>query len=195
MVMDEATIKQLAGQMSQAMAQYEQMLKNVPPQQRAMMEKMMKKQMGNMMPKSIPTAESKLSKRGQSKTVAGYKTTHVQQKRDGQLTSEYWAVGWDKIEGGDEVQEAFLGMAKFQDNLTKAFTQGGSNPMMGMVKSMSDNMFKQMSKMNGFPVSVINYKDGTKSRESVLESIDIRTLDPEAFEPPNGYKRQRMGGR
>jgi hypothetical protein len=144
MVMDEATIKQLAGQMSQAMAQYELMLKNVPPQQRAMMEKMMKKQMGNMMPQSIPTAESKLSKGGKNKMVAGYKTTHFQEKKDGQLNNEYWVVDWDKIEGGDQVREAFLGMTKFQDNLTKAFTQGGSNPMMGMVKSMSANMFKQM---------------------------------------------------
>jgi hypothetical protein len=38
--------------------------------------------------------------------------------------------------------------------------------------------------MNGFPVLVLNYEDETKSRESILESIETRKLDPDAFEHP-----------
>ena len=192
MVLDEPTIKQLAAQMNEAMAQYQKMLESVPPQQRVMMEQMMKQQMGNMMPQMAAPEKTELSKGGKDKTISGYKTVHYQEKSSGLLENEFWVADWDKVEGGDEVKGAFLGMAKFQDELLEAMSSGGNNPLMGMVRSISDNMFKKLTEMEGFPVATTNYDRGAKSNETVLESVEKRDLEVSEFSPPKGYKRQSM---
>lgn len=193
MVMDEQTIQGLASQMNQAMAEYQKMLESVPPQQRAMMEQMMKQQMGNMMQQAAPAKESVLTKSGKNKSISGYQTIHYLEKMEGLLENEYWVTNWNNVDGGEEVMDAFKNMAKFQEELFKAFSSGGNNPLAGVLQSFSDNMFKKLNDLEGFPVAVINYDQGVKSSETILESIDKRSLEAALFSPPKGYKRQNMG--
>ncbi|MCP4202962.1 MAG: hypothetical protein GY769_13650, partial [bacterium] len=47
---------------------------------------------------------------------------------------------------------------------------------------------------NGFPVVTIGYgEDGGIEDESSLRSGRRLRIDPDAFEPPSGYKRMSMG--
>jgi hypothetical protein len=191
-LMDEATLNQLGNQMSQAMVQMNEALKNVPPEQRAMMENMMKQRMGSMMPQAQEKVPTSIEKGDKSKTIAGYKTTHYLQKKGGQLENEFWVSAWKDIEGGDEAVEAFESMSDFMEKMMSSLSQGGNNPMMA---SIDKNMFKQLKELGGFPVSSINYQNGKPSEEFTLKSAETRDLNKSTFAAPKGYKKQRMDGK
>ena len=50
-----------------------------------------------------------------------------------------------------------------------------------------------MKELGGFPVVTSEFgEDGSLEGESALRSAKRQTIDPDAFEPPSGYKRQEM---
>lgn len=190
--MDEAAITKLSNQMNQAMAQMNEALKNVPPAQRAMMEDMMKERMGALMPKAEGKIPTTLEKGTKNKTIAGYDTKHFIQKRGTQITNEFWIADWEAMKEGKDVMGAFEDMSAFLNKMMDAISQGPINFMDSM---MDDNMFQQIEELGGFPVSSINYDNGTPSKESTLESIEAKDLAKSTFTAPKGYKKQRMDGR
>ena len=190
--MDEATITKLSNQMNQAMAQMNEALKNVPPAQRAMMENMMKERMGALMPKAEEKIPTTLVKGTKNKTIAGYETQHFIQKRGNQITNEFWIADWEALKEGKDVMGAFEDMSAFLNKMMDTISQGPFNFMDSM---MEDNMFQQVEELGGFPVSSINYENGTPSRESTLESTEAKDLAKSTFAAPKGYKKQRIDGR
>lgn len=186
-VMDEETIGRLAGQVNQAMAQMQEALKDVPAEQRAMLEQMMKQRM----PEQAPPARSKreLRKAGDRAEKAGYPCVKYELLDAGRVIRELWVTDWDNIEGGDDVVDAFEGMADFFREMLDAM------PDMGQDRSgMGDNFFEHMRELGGFPVFVREFgNDGSLAGESTLRSVRRQTLDPDVFEPPSGYKRRSMG--
>lgn len=97
---------------------------------------------------------------------------------------------WSNIEGGEEAASVFEDMAGFFREMIEA--------MPGAVQSVSNsdgNIFDIMDKVDGFPVISTEYgDDGSKVVENTLVSARRQTIDPDAFEPPSGYKRQEMFG-
>ncbi len=187
-VIDEATMQQIAGQVSQAMSQMQEMLKSVPEEQRAMVEKMMKQRM----PAEAQTPErptSELRKTGDTGDKAGYPCVKYDVLRDGRKVRELWVTDWDNIEGGREVVGAFEDMADFFKELLDSvpdFGQGGPS---------ADSAFEHLKEIGGFPVVTREFDDdGSLEDESTLRSARRRTLDPAEFEPPAGYKRRSMMG-
>ena len=73
---DEQTLEGLAAQMNAAMAQMEQMLANMPAEQRAMVERMMEQggMPGMEMPGLVDLPEIEIRDTGRSETQAGYST-------------------------------------------------------------------------------------------------------------------------
>ncbi len=188
MVMDEGSIKQVAGQVSGAMAQMQEALKNVPEDKRAMVEQMMKQRMPTEAPKR-PAAE--LRKTGERGEKSGYPCVKYEVHRGGTKVRELWVTDWDNIEGGKDVVGAFEDMADFFREMLDAL------PDMGQGSGMGDNAFEHMKEIGGFPVVTREFDDdGSLEGESTLRSARRQTIDPDAFEPPAGYKRQEMfGGR
>lgn len=190
--MDEAAITKLSNQMNQAMAQMNEALKNVPPAQRAMMENMMKERMGALMPKAEDKIPTTLEKGTKNKTIAGYDTKHFIQKRGNQITNEFWIADWKAIKEGENVMGAFKEMSAFLNKMMDAISQGPINFIDSM---MDDNMFQQLEELGGFPVSTIDYDNGSPSRESTLESIEAKDFAKSTFAAPKGFKKQRIDGR
>ncbi len=59
--------------------------------------------------------------------------------------------------------------------------------------SVDDNVFEHMKELGGFPVVTRDFGDGgSLEGETALRSAKRQTIDPDAFEPPSGYKRQEM---
>ncbi len=50
-----------------------------------------------------------------------------------------------------------------------------------------------MNEIDGFPVVTRNFAGGELESESTLRSAEERDLDPDAFEPPKGYRLRSMG--
>ena len=186
MVMDAAAMREIAGQVSGAMAQMQEALKNVPEAERRKIEEMMKQRMPSQAAPQRPTSE--LRKTGERGTKNGYPCVKYDVYRDGRKVRELWVTDWDNVEGGSEVVDTFEDMADFFQELMDAlpdFGQGGDT---------ADPAFAHMKEIGGFPVVTREFDDdGSLEDESTLRSARRRTLDPSEFEPPAGYKRRTMG--
>lgn len=185
-VMDEATMKQLAGQVNSMMAQMQEALKNVPPELRATVEGAMKRQMPQEQQARAPRSE--IEKTSERATHNGYPCVKYVVSRDGRKVRELWVTDWSNLEGGSEVVEAFEGMAEFfREMLDSLPNVGRGGP------GFDDNMFEHLKELGGFPVVTREFADdGALEGETTLRSAKRQNLDPDVFEPPAGYKRQEM---
>ena len=182
-VIDEETMKALAAQINEAMSMMEQALANVPEAQRPMIEEMMMKKMPQAQKAERPKTE--LRRTGEQAEHNGYPCVRYEVVRDGRAVRELWVTDWKNIEGGSDVADLFQEMAEFfkemLDSLPKFAESGG------------DQAFEHMKEMGGFPVVTRELADdGSLESESSLRSARRQALDPDAFEPPAGYKRQEM---
>lgn len=183
-VVDEATMRELAKQINEAMAMMEQALANVPEGQRAMVEEMMRKKMPQA--QKIEPPKTELRKTGETADHNGYPCVRYEVLREGRVIRELWVTDWNNVEGGAEVADLFYEMSEFfqqmLDSLPKFADSGGS-----------DQAFAHMREMDGFPVITRELSDdGSIESESTLKSARSQDLDLDAFEPPSGYKRQEM---
>jgi hypothetical protein len=189
-VMDEATIKSLATQMSSAMAQMEEMLKGVPAEQRAMVEQMMASRgMGapGAAPKKTPT---ELRRTGERATHSGYPCVKFEVLRDSRVIREFWVTEWTNIEGGADARVAFEQMAAMMQEMLNAFSQSSFG---GMV-SIDEPMFEYMTQINGYPVVTRELNaSGAVRNETSLKSSTRKAIPASTFEPPDGYTRQNIG--
>jgi hypothetical protein len=192
MVFDRETIEQLTGQLNQAMGQMQETLKNVPPDQRALMEQTMKDRMPAQ--QAAQRSPDVVRRTNDRNTVFGYAAVRYEVWRGGRTVRELWVTDWRNIEGGQEVAALFVEMGGFLEEMTSSIPGSGASPAGGLQNSI----FTVMNEIDGFPVGVRDYReDGTIESESALRSARLQRLDPSAFEPPAGYRRQEMlgGGR
>ena len=186
MVINEAMIDELGDQLSGYEAQMREALKDVPPEQRAMVEQMMK---GRMPAPAKAPARSNVEFRntGDRDTRNGYPSVKYEATIDGRKTQEYWVTDADNIDGGDDAIEAFRAMASFLKQMRDSL------PDFGADQDANDNPFEYMQEMEGFPVVTYEYaSDGSIATESSLRSATQRTVEPAEFEPPSAYKRRDM---
>jgi hypothetical protein len=189
-VLDQATMNELVGVMSEAMSQFEEAMKDATPEERAMMEKMMKDRMPGM--GGDKEAEPVLKKAGTAK-VNSYSCTNYDVYRGEEKISQHCVASWSSIGGGDEMQKVMLEMSEFMDQMAKSFSK--SKGMMGQQIQFDNNVFAQLRKLNGFPVQTIDYENGTVESESQLVSSKKTTLNASDLEPPAGYTKRDMGSR
>ncbi len=188
MVIDKATIAMLGGQVNQAMSQMQEALKNVPEDQRAMVEKMMKERGMPQQQGQLKRSKSNIRRTSERANQSGYPCVKYEVLRDGRKISEMWITDWDNLEGGNEAADAFKDMAdffsEFRDKMQ--INAGG--------QATDDNVFVEyLDELDGFPVKTNEFDGGSLESESTLQSAQRRTLDPAEFEPPSGYKRKSMG--
>ncbi len=208
-VINEAALEAMVGQMTDAMEEMRSAMQNVqiPPEvlaqmpetERKRIEALLKQQQqGAMQPHTMgggterPVREYRRT--GERGRQHGYPCMKYEVLEDGKKVQELWVTDWDNVDGGDEVVTAFEAAASFFEEMQAALGDafGGNLPL-----GDSDTFFGEMKEIGGFPVITREFDDyGSLESESVLRSSRRQTLDPDAFEPPAGYKRQEMfGGR
>jgi len=186
-VIDEQTMNQMAAQISDAMKQMDEMMKTLPPDQRAMAEQMMKQQMPAL--QSATKAPSTLQKTGKSDTINGYDCEYYEVLNDGRKSREMCVAKWSDIEGGEEAVDAMIGMGKFFESMHDAFSEAAGTGFMGR----QQEVFAHMRQLGGYPVYARDYDDsGVLEGESTLKSSHSEAIDAAMFEPPAGYRRQEM---
>lgn len=180
-VMDEAMLNDVSSKISDAMKEMEAQLANMPPEQRAMVEQMMKGRMNGMMGEQggssrEPKVESMGNAKWQSYSCRQYEVFEGSQK-----TQEVCAAKLDDVAGADEVIEAFVGMAAYIKKMTES---------MPMMKNDGLNPGELMEKIDGFPVHTVDYSNGKVLREMSLDSVSEQELDRDMFAAPKNYRRQ-----
>lgn len=180
-VMDEAMFKDVSAKINDAMAEMEKQLAGMPPEQRAMVEQMMKGQMQGMMPEqSAPEPAFNVKPLGSGKWQS-YDCEKYAVFDGAKKTQEVCAAGLDDIDSADEVMQAFRGMAEYITRMAESLpmiADGGLNPG------------ELMDQIDGFPVHTIDYANGKVVGESSLESATEQDLDPGLFAAPDGYRPQ-----
>ena len=184
-VMDEAMFDQINAQMSDAMKQMEAQLANVPPEQRAMMEQMMKGHMETLAPVPQQVAPALRIDAIGSGDWASYSCTLYAVHDEREKVQEICAASMDQIEGSGEVVGAFSKMAEFM-NMLMASVPGA------YAAGMAGNPTEMMDRIDGFPVHTLHFVNGKLRQEVSLESVTAQELEPGLFSPPGDYKRQEL---
>jgi hypothetical protein len=173
--------------MDQAGAQMKQMqeqLKNMPPEQRAQMEKMMGAHMPGMMSGKKDTFEVKDT--GKSDSAEGRKCRVWNLLKNGVVSEELCVVPFSSLPGKEDFQKTFKEIADAFAGMASGLPGAGDS-------------IKARSSINGYPVRVRTFDDTGKPRgtETVLTKWAEESLPKTTFEIPAGYAKKelpRMGG-
>jgi hypothetical protein len=179
-IMDEAMLMEISGKMNAAMAQMEAMLAEMPPEDRAMAEQMLKDQMGAVMGSQDVPSPPKVEKTGTDEWQ-GRRCTQFDVFEDEVKTQEICAAALDKVNGAEEMMATYQEMAQFVKNLSESLPDplGSSfNDHPGMVAEL----------IGGFPVRTVEYSLGQPVREVTMDSITEKSLESSYFEAPVDYR-------
>lgn len=181
--MDRETMKKMGDQVSAAMAQMQEQLKNMPPEQRQMMEKMMSGKMGAGMPgtKREPLTWQKTD---EEETIAGYPCRRYDGMRGEEREQEAWITAWDKL---GLTASDFAVMDKFVE-----FMKEITGPMSQMVSTGFVTKYGEGDDaLPGVPVKTVRYTHGGQSVDE-FKSVERKTPDASVFEVPAGLKKETM---
>jgi hypothetical protein len=176
--MDQAAIEGMAKRANAAMAQMQAQMKNMTPEQRAQMEKMM----GGM---KMPGAADKPSvydakDTGKSDTVEGRKCRIWNLTQDGNVIDEMCVVSFSTLPGKEDMQ-------KSMKQLAEAFA--------GFAKGMpgAADQAKVRTSIDGYPVRSRPWFNGKpQGFETVMKSWTEANIPAATFEVPAGYTRKAL---
>jgi hypothetical protein len=190
-VIDRQTVQSVSEQYQQAMNQMQEKLKNMPEEQRAVVEKMMKERMPQMSTQAAKRPQSEVRKTGERSVQAGYACEKYEIWQDGKKRLDLWATDWAKVDGGREAKSAFTDLATFVREIQESFTSASGAPG-GFGGQFDGSFFAYLDQIDGFPVRTEEFEDGSLAREAVLQSAKRQSPNPADFEIPAGYTQRKM---
>ena len=185
--MSQQDMEQIGSQLNEAMSRLQEQMKNMPPAQRQMMEKMMKGKMPQMTGQS---AEKTVYAAAGRAKAGQWDCTRYDGTRGGEKASEVCAVEFSEF--GLQPSD-FAVMQKMAEFFTKIMPQGmKDNFMVG-----SEN-WREEQGFPGVPVSRTTFSGGKAEQRTTVKSVTRADFEDSLFEVPAGYKKEampRMGGR
>ena len=178
--MDKATMVSLGQQINPAMEKMQEMLKNMPPERRAMMEKMFAGQGINpaMMGGKV---EMQVKKTGERQTINGYPCVKYETWRENEKVAEHCVSDWKQVPGSQEARGVFQDMAAFSQEVWQGAFKGGGGPA---------SFFESLGKIEGYPVFTRIFSNGTIVTESRLTGVEEKSVAAKEFDPPNDYVKK-----
>jgi hypothetical protein len=176
--MTAADVERMGQGMQQAMQQMQEQLAQMPPEQRAMVEQMMKERMGQQMA-AAPDVTVEVKARGER--VGSYVCTRYDVLADGKRTKELWAAPLGDVQLQEADFKTFRAMGEFFEPLRR-------------------NMPMQMSwgapaelEVEGFPVRWVNYEGERATIEGTVLGAERKDIDAGVFAVPPGFKKTKGG--
>jgi hypothetical protein len=175
-----------SGQMAEAMRQMKDQLEKMPPEQRRMVEEMMRKQgAGSAAGGTEACREPNVEMRptNQRETIAGYAATRYDMLVDGKVQSEMWMAKdlpiWRELDRAK--------MEKFSREMASASCSGGRTSM--------DLSWSRTGE--GYPVRMVHRGEGPGVTMETV-SAESRNVAASEFQPPAGFVKntlaEMMGG-
>ena len=181
---DKEGMEQIGSQLGAAMKQMEAQLSQLPPEQRAMVEKMMKGKMHAGMP-GMGQAPPRRMETGDTEQVGEYScVVHTLYSGDEKVW-EVCAASKDQLSGAFDAMEAFQAISRFVQTLRETVQQGPFS-------SIANTPFYDMDQIDGFPVRVRTFGSGRMTSESTLKSITQKDLEQSIFSVPEGYEMRDL---
>ena len=173
--MDEATIDRMAAQMSDARAQMQARLAQMPPERRAQAEAMMKKFQSGTAPTRV-----EYRKIGGTKLIAGHLCTGYDSYYGKDLQAHLWVAPYSSLNVSPSDAAVFKKMGEFFGKLTASM--GGNR----------NQDYVPMHELNGIPLLTQDVDDGKVTRETLVESVSRSPIAAGTFDVPAGYKMEAM---
>lgn len=175
--MTQADMAATAKQVNSAMEEMKKQMAEMPPEQRAMMEKMMGK-MGAMGTETQAPVEFRKVASGEK--VGSWVTDKYEATRNGQKVAEMWVAPLSAVKIKPEEMQVM-------EALTKFFEEGLKQFMPGIAMPSTPGGAK-----NGIPVKTVQYSNGAPSGITVVKTIETKELPPKTFEIPDGFQKLAM---
>lgn len=185
MVIDRESIAQTLEQLNPALERMRQQLESMAPDQRALVEKMMGR---NLPPKESAPQRWEVASTGETGAQAGIDCEWHTVSVDDQLTQRLCMADPDKVTGGRAALANMRAMAQFFDEVF-------SEVRKQLPFTMPDNPMSNMHKLDGFPIITQQLSDGVVNSDLRLESAETMAIDTGTFEAPEGYTQQKIGTR
>jgi len=177
--MTQSDVERMAEQLTTLRKQQEEMLKGLPPEQRAVVEEMLKQQVGGG-----KHVEVSVRAVGQE-SVGNFSTTKYEILADGQRTAELWAAPLTQLSLHPEEHETFVQFARFFEKLSQtAGAQAGSG----------DLFTRYAGSIEGFPVKILSYDEGELVSEQLVVRAQRQAIAGDKFELPAGLRKVEMAG-
>ena len=180
---DQETMAQMGQQVSGAMAQMDAAMKNMPPEQRAMMEKMMK---GKMPGAAAPPVRTVYTAKG-SGSVNGFTCTKYEGVKGAEKVSEVCAASASQIKVAPGDYQVFEKMKEFAAGLMDAMK---NSPMGGAMQTSGITD----SGISGFPVQTISFRNGKAEDRVEVKSITTASFSNADFSLGTAKKMDMMPG-
>ncbi|MCH8014610.1 MAG: DUF4412 domain-containing protein [Candidatus Dadabacteria bacterium] len=170
--------KEYALKMKTAM---QQQLAELPPDQRAQAEEMMKRQ-GIELPgsNSVPV-KIELKKTGDISKIAGYESVKYEIYRNGKLDEEIWTskeVGLENEIDMNKMTEYMSELRKIEESL------GGASSVSKEAEQVYIEVFS-----SGFPMKTIDYPVSGNSIIEETVKVSKKQIDNNEFRAPAGYRK------
>jgi hypothetical protein len=180
--MDRQSIEQVSEQLQGAMAQMQSQLQNLPPEQRARIEQMMKGRMGQTARAPVRTTYSANG----SGTVSGFTCTKYEGIRAGEKVAELCAAKPADVHCSTADFQVFDKMREFSGNLISGLTNMPlNNRLVDLVQPGYD----------GFPIQQTSYSGGQPVTKMEMKSLERVNLSDADFSLGNAKKVDLMPGR
>ncbi|HEU4530162.1 MAG TPA: hypothetical protein VFR59_03220 [Steroidobacteraceae bacterium] len=175
-VVDRATIARIADRMGQNYKKMQEQIEQMPPEQRDAMEVAMR------------GSKTEFAKSGRSEKVDGKNCQIWEGTREGEKVIEYCVVPYASVAGGQEVVNTMKNLM----NLMQAMYDAMSGAAMGASPFTTE--WEGVNSIDGFPVVVRVFEEGTPMSENRLKSSRSLAVPADRFEVPTGYTLQKMEG-
>ncbi|TFG74590.1 MAG: DUF4412 domain-containing protein [Thermodesulfobacteriales bacterium] len=173
-----AYYKQYSLKMKTAMMQQ---LSELPPNQRAQAEGMMKRQGIELPGNNVRAVDVILKKTGDTNKIAGYEAVKYEIYRDGKLDEEIWTssyVGFQEEIDTKEMIEYLSELRKIEDSM-----RGSS-----LLSQASEQTYTEVFS-TGFPMKTIDYPLSGNSIVEETIKVSKKKIDSSEFQAPKGYKK------
>lgn len=160
----EAMMKKAGAKMDAAMAEMEESLKNMPPEQRKAVEQMMGKQMMGL----AKGGKIDVTTTGETKSVAGYTCRKYVATRDGEQLVTVWVT--KELKSFESLQ-----------NDWRAFNKR----LLAMNMSVGKPLMEAFQKFDGFPMETT-----IAGVNTVVTKVEERSISQGEFEVPAGFTKE-----
>lgn len=181
--MDRASMKRLAEQVNPALQMLQERMKDMTPEQRAQMEKML----GGKLPGAAGEAEKKpeIKRTSRKDKIGSYSCTYVEVREAGVLTDELCVVPGNSMKGSDEL----IAAAKKMSAVLQEMMSSMDAPWL---RQIAEKQVQNFESLGGIPVVSRHFEDGKPQNETTLSSMRSETLAASLFEIPAGYTKKDM---
>jgi hypothetical protein len=179
----KAQMEQMSGQMNSAMAQMQEQMKNMPPEQRAMVEQMMRGRGGAMRGMAAAAPPTQYKAAGSDK-VLQWSCAKYEGFRGNEKVSEVCTV--DPKEFG--LTAADFEVAKQLAEFMKSLIPQGADQMFTLGTPEGQGF-------SGIPVRQTSFTNGKPASVREIKEFRRETFPASTFEVPAGFTKQAMGMR